>query len=71
MVVHICNPGTKELEAGGLQVGGQPQLHSQTVSRKSVEVTVRMYEPRTCMAGHGKATSTGVCYFIFRMSSSM
>jgi hypothetical protein len=27
MVVHVCNPNTKEAEAGESQVQGQPGLH--------------------------------------------
>jgi hypothetical protein len=31
-VVHFCNPITWEVEAGGLQVQGQPGLYSETLS---------------------------------------
>jgi hypothetical protein len=30
MLAHTCNPGTQEVEAGG-----QPGLHSETVSQKT------------------------------------
>jgi hypothetical protein len=30
-VVHACNPGTLEAEAGGLRVHSQPELHSKTL----------------------------------------
>lgn len=34
MVLHTCNPGTHEIEAGGLLlVSGQPRLHSKTLSQ--------------------------------------
>jgi hypothetical protein len=29
-----CNPSTQEVEAGGLQVGGQPWLHSENLFQK-------------------------------------
>jgi hypothetical protein len=32
-VVYICNPSTWNADAGGLQVQGQPGLHSETVSK--------------------------------------
>lgn len=37
MVVHICNPTTREAEAGGLQVQGQPEMLSKKdpVSKKA------------------------------------
>jgi hypothetical protein len=34
MVVHIYNPTTWEVEAGSLQVQGQPGLHSDTLFQK-------------------------------------
>jgi hypothetical protein len=33
MMVHVCNPNTFEAEVGGLQVEGQPGLHSNTMSQ--------------------------------------
>jgi hypothetical protein len=33
MVVHTSNPSTVETETGGLQVLGQPQLHSKFQAR--------------------------------------
>jgi hypothetical protein len=34
MVVHTCNPSTREAKAGRLQVLGQPELYSETQSQK-------------------------------------
>jgi hypothetical protein len=31
MLVYTCNPSTPESEAGGLQVQGQPMLHSESL----------------------------------------
>jgi hypothetical protein len=33
--VHTSNPSTQEVEAGRWQVGGQPGLHSETLSQKN------------------------------------
>jgi hypothetical protein len=35
VVVHAFNPSTQEAEAGGLQVQGQPGLHSETLPHKN------------------------------------
>lgn len=35
MLILACNPGTWELEKGGLQVQGQPGLRSRTLSPKT------------------------------------
>jgi hypothetical protein len=35
MMVHICNPNTREAEGGESQVPGQPRLHSDTLSQKT------------------------------------
>jgi hypothetical protein len=45
MVVHTYNPSTQEAEAGGLQVGGQPGLHSKISSqkKKNLGVAVNVY----------------------------
>jgi hypothetical protein len=32
MMVHDCNSSTQEAKAGGSQVPGQPELHSETLS---------------------------------------
>jgi hypothetical protein len=32
-VVHTCNTNTWEAEAGGWRVGGQPELHSETLTQ--------------------------------------
>lgn len=32
MEVHVCNPCTQEVEAGGLLVQGQPELSTKTIS---------------------------------------
>jgi hypothetical protein len=32
-VVHACNPNTQEVEAGGSPVPGQPDLHTDTLSK--------------------------------------
>jgi hypothetical protein len=34
-VVHTCNSSTWEVEAGGLRIWGQSQLHSKTLSQKA------------------------------------
>jgi hypothetical protein len=34
MVVHACNSTTQEADAGGLQVQKQPEIYSETLSRK-------------------------------------
>jgi hypothetical protein len=34
-VMHVCNPSTWEMEAGGLWVWGQPELHTKTLSQKT------------------------------------
>jgi hypothetical protein len=36
MVRHACNLSTQESEAEGLQVQGQLQLHSETLSQKTI-----------------------------------
>jgi hypothetical protein len=33
MVVHACNPSTREVEAGRFQDQGQPTLHRDLVSK--------------------------------------
>jgi hypothetical protein len=33
-MVHTCNPSPYEMDAGGSQVRGQPELHSDTLSEK-------------------------------------
>jgi hypothetical protein len=33
MVAHVYNPNTQEIEAGRLQVPGQPELHGETLSQ--------------------------------------
>jgi hypothetical protein len=37
VLMHTCNPSTQEMEAGGLQVWGQPGLHSETLPQKHNE----------------------------------
>jgi hypothetical protein len=32
--VHVCNPSSEEAQAGGLQVQGQPGLHSETLPKR-------------------------------------
>lgn len=32
MVVHVCNPSTREKEAGRLDIQGQPLLYSEILS---------------------------------------
>jgi hypothetical protein len=32
MLVHLCNPSIREIEAGGSWVQGQPGLYSETLS---------------------------------------
>jgi hypothetical protein len=39
MVVHACNPSTQETEAEGLEMQGQPRLHSETLSQKKKKLT--------------------------------
>jgi hypothetical protein len=34
VMVHACNPSTKEAKAGGSGVRGQPELDSETLSKK-------------------------------------
>jgi hypothetical protein len=33
VLVYVCNPSTQEVETGGFQVQGQPELHSKTLSQ--------------------------------------
>jgi hypothetical protein len=40
MVVHNCNPSTPEAEAGGLEVPGQPGLHSKNLSQINKQQTI-------------------------------
>jgi hypothetical protein len=35
MMTHTCNSRAQEVEARGLQVQGQPWLHSETLSQKN------------------------------------
>jgi hypothetical protein len=35
MVTHAFKLGTQEADAGGMQVSGQPELYSKTLSQKS------------------------------------
>jgi hypothetical protein len=37
VVVHACNPSTKEAEVGGSRVAGQPGLHMETLSQKKIK----------------------------------
>jgi hypothetical protein len=37
MMVHTYNPSSQEVEAGGWEVGGQPELHSKTLCLKKKE----------------------------------
>lgn len=37
MVPHVCNPNIQENEAGGLQLGGQPDLETLSLKRKGKE----------------------------------
>ena len=37
MVPHAWNPNTQENEAGGLQLGGQPDLETLSLKRKGKE----------------------------------
>jgi hypothetical protein len=39
MVTQACNLSNQEAEAGGSQVGGQPGLHSETLSQKKNQKT--------------------------------
>jgi hypothetical protein len=44
MVVHTCNLSTREADAGGLRVQGQPGLHrppSQTKNREQIRTGIR------------------------------
>lgn len=34
-MAHTCNPITQEAEAGGLGIGGQSELHSETLSKQN------------------------------------
>lgn len=38
-MVHTSNPGTQRMEAWGLQVDWQPELHSKTLSPKTQNKT--------------------------------
>jgi hypothetical protein len=40
LVVHSCNPIIREVEAGGSEVQGHPQLHSLTTSITTMESRV-------------------------------
>jgi hypothetical protein len=37
VVAHTSNPGTRETEAGGSLVPGQPRLHNKSLSQKRKE----------------------------------
>jgi hypothetical protein len=43
-MVHACNPSTQEVEAGGLRVQGQPELHSETLSQKQNKTKSCLFE---------------------------
>jgi hypothetical protein len=38
MVINTCKSSTHKAEAGGLQVWGQPGLHSETLSQKNISM---------------------------------
>jgi hypothetical protein len=40
-MVHACNPSTREAEAGGSQVQGQPRLHSKTLFLSHTQKMIR------------------------------
>jgi hypothetical protein len=39
MITHLCNPRTREAEAVGSPVQGQPGLHSEILFQKSPKIT--------------------------------
>jgi hypothetical protein len=38
MLVHTCNPSPQENRAGGVLAQGQSELHSETLSQKTVSI---------------------------------
>jgi hypothetical protein len=42
-MAHICKSNTWEAEAGGLQVGSQPEPHNKTLSLKTKEKHNKKY----------------------------
>lgn len=46
MVVHICNPGTGEAEAGESRANGQPTIQSKTLSKIKNPLKPRRLKPQ-------------------------
>jgi hypothetical protein len=65
MLVYTCNPSTPESEAGGLQVQGQPMLHSEslppppTKKKKSLKGYVKTNKRGTAVAHACKPSYSG------------
>jgi hypothetical protein len=46
IVLHICNPNTRETEAGGAWVESQPELHGKTLTLKQNQKYSKDFSPR-------------------------
>jgi hypothetical protein len=76
VVVHTCNSSTQEAAAGGSQVWGQPELHHETLSKKTNIIHLIKIKPLWCHILHSlflslkHNISPSICLFLFLQTLS-